>query len=457
MINLILNKKSNNNKRVSYAFYYLTKKYNESIKVSYYRDENSVNIFYGIEPVGINNIYIPIFDKDNIEHLYFNSYDNMKYASLEKVNNKPFEELNGNIIFNFDILYLSSYLLTCNEEYYIEKKDSMDRFLGEFSLRKDKIDIPFFNVNSSILLDAVRKIDTNIKFNDKKFEIFLTHDVDNVDSRNKYVFLHNVKNIILDKNKSLGNNINKLFSEMISNRHSQILNYIEIEKRRNAKSEFYFIEGKIHRLGKRYELKDILVQINELKSEKFVIGLHTNYFSYDNEDSIKDEIKAIEDFTSTKVLSCRNHYLRFKVPNTWYNLSNSGILCDSTIGYSDKNGFRAGIADGFIPFDVNENKLINIFEVPLVIMDGIIMEKNISFCEKWDVIRNILDEVILHKGTVSVLWHQRVIENSEYKDMYEKILDYVNEKSGSFVISDELIKRYNKQQEELNYIFSSLG
>lgn len=455
MINFIIDKKNKDVRKIIYAIFYLTKDYSEEIKISSKHLDNSVNIYYGIVPKQSGNIYIPF---ENIsckeKEVFYNNYKNKVFMSFGQNVQTPFCGKNSGIVFNFDILALSFYLLSCKEEYEITKKDSMERFIGDYSYRKEKINVPFFDVNSDILYEAIKCFNENLTLKKRQFEIFLNHDVDNINSRNRYVFLHNLKEVVLNKKVPFSKRAKNLIYDMLCNRHLQIQNYIKIEKQKNAKSEFYFIEGMRHRLGKRYELSNIKKEIEMLKKDSnFYIGVHVNYFSYSDETKIKDEIQCIENISNTKIISGKNHYLRFKVPHTWEVLNNSGILCDSTLGYSDVNGFRASTSQAFIPYNIDNDEIVPIFEVPLVIMDGIIMEGQISFEEKWCSIKKIIDEVINHSGTTSVLWHQRVIYDNEYKIMYERILDYVNEKGGKFVLAKDLISRYEMQKQQLEQLF----
>jgi len=454
MLNLILDKNCENKKRIIYSFYYLSKLIDDEINIGYEQVEGSVNVYYGVKPLTSGNIYIPMDEKTSYENLKYNKYNDLDFITFGENVEKPFLYANGNVVFNYDILRTSFYLISCNEEYEIDERDSMGRFVSSLSLRKDKINIPFFDVNSSLLFDAIKIFKNDIAKKEKGFEILLSHDVDNVNSRNIYVFLHNCKDLIKGKNRPFMNRANTFIKDIIKNRHLQIDNYIKLEKNNNAKSEFYFIEGEKHRLGKRYELSDISDQINNLKNnEEFVIGLHTNFFSYDSRERISEEIKAIEENGNVKVTSCRNHYLRFSVPSTWYNLSGAGIIFDSTIGYSDSNGFRAGTTQSYVPYDVNNDSLINIYEIPLIVMDGVVMEKNISFDEKWKEIKDRIDKVIDYKGTSSVLWHQRVIFDEEYKLMYIKIMEYINEKEGKFILTTDLTERFKEEKNEIKMLF----
>lgn len=458
MINLVLDKDSKYKKQIAYTFYYLCRNYNDKISVSYAHKNEAVNLYYGIKPQNKAGILIPEIIPKTDKVTFFKNCNNDVFLSFEDFKGNPFEVNDDNVVFKFDILSTSFYLLSCKEEYEIPTRDNMNRFLAQFSLRYRYVDRAFFDINSVILYEAIKSIYPQLVYKTKSFEILLTHDVDSLNSRDRYVFLHNAKELMLNRDKrKFSYRLSNFTLDLVKNRHLQIKNCISIEKRREAVSEFYFIQGLKHRLGKRYEMEDIKSEIDFIKnSSDCVIGLHTNYFSYENTEAIRDEIDAIESGARVKVESGRNHYLRFSIPNTWQALSSSGIKCDCTLGYSDINGFRAATSNQFIPYDIIKDETINICEVPLIIMDSLAMEKNKGFEEKWNDIKNIIDNVVRFRGTASILWHERLIYDKDYKAMYERILDYIKNNNGKFILSSEIIRRSELERRELQKIFNAL-
>lgn len=455
MINIVINKERVNIRESVYSFYYLTKDIDEEISYSVTEKEGYTNIFYGFDDNNSYGIHIPCFFNKNY-HVAFSSFEDTYFMHDKGEDEKPYTINEKGVIFGFDIAYSTFYLLTCKEEYEISKRDDKERFLANFSYRKDYIDVPFVQVNQQILYKALEGINYKLKLLKREFEVFLTHDVDSINSRDKYVFLHNAKDLLTNRNKKFSQRLNTLIKEIVKNQHLQIMNYYDIEKSFGARSEFYFIQGKEHRLGKRYELDKIKPMLDKITAEGWICGIHTNFFSYKDTNSIKEEINSIERVTERKVISCRNHYLRFETPTTWHCLSDAGIRCDSTTGYSDRNGLRAGTIRGFVPFDINSGELINLYEVPLIVMDGIVMETNASLEEKWQQVKKMLELCYEYKGSASVLWHQRMTCYADYKEIYIRILQFVKDKGGKFTTSDQYINSLQKEYSEILAIIEKL-
>ncbi|MFL0269791.1 polysaccharide deacetylase family protein [Candidatus Clostridium radicumherbarum] len=457
MINLVIDKNLKDKRKIIYTFYYLVENIFDEVQVSYDFIEDAINIYYGANIQARNGIIIPVLKESEPKRLYLHNYEEDTFASFEEKCEIPFIKKDNVIFFNYDIFLSSIYFISCEEEYVCMKRDRINRFLAEFSEKKDSIKTPFFDINSAILYKALIKLNPNLTLKRNGFEIYLTHDIDNADSRNRYVFLHNFKNLISKKNKPFFMKFTTLLQECLFNRYKNILKYMELESSYGAKSEFYFIQGKKHRYGSRYKLSKVRSELEKIKESKdFIIGLHTNFFSYDDKDKIREEINAIEKYADVKILSCRNHYLRFKVPETWDILKNSGLKFDTTLGYADSNGFRAGTTKAFLPYNLKNNEVINIYEIPLSIMDVSIMEKPMTSEEKWNEIKYIIDQVKRNRGTSSVLWHEDVYNYRNYRDVYEKMLNYIKANEGEFVNYKDLENRLKKQKEELYRLFNSV-
>lgn len=450
MINFVIDPNIKNKKAIVYTIYYLTKKFNCEVKVSHKEIKDALNIYYGVNCD--SGIYIPI--NQNMDKIFFSRHNDNTFITFNKKLESSFIVKDKKIKFNYDILYISKFIITCEEEYKIQNRDGKDRFISELSLRKENINIPFFNVNSSILLEAINLIDSSIKFNEDNFEVLLTHDVDNVSSKNIYILLHLLKENIMKKKYI--NAFRDILYYSSKNRYNMFKEYLEIEKKYDGISDFYFILGQKGRYGRRYSLDYIKEELKMLKENNNGIGMHTNYYYYNDCEKVFKDKKSLEKFLQQEVVCCRNHYLRFNIPDSWEVLSNINMKYDTTLGYSDDNGFRAGTCLSFIPFNLNSNSLISIYEVPLAIMDILVMENNYSYEEKFNKVKAILDYSKKYKGTISVLWHLCVLENDEYKNMYLDILEYIKSIGGIFVTKEYIENKFEKEFMEINKLFSKL-
>jgi hypothetical protein len=177
------------------------------------------------------------------------------------------------------------------------------------------------------------------------------------------------------------------------------------------------------------------------------VGLHGGYYSYNNYEEIFNEKRRLESLLGKEIIGFRNHYLRFKTPDSWKILSKAGFKYDTTFGYSDMVGFRNGMCHPFKPYDLNEEKEIDILEIPLVIMDVALFDVASSFEEAWNCAKKLIDTVEENSGIITILWHNNVFSSSfrfNWLLLYEKILKYCYEKNAWMASGEEIWKFWTR-------------
>jgi hypothetical protein len=156
---------------------------------------------------------------------------------------------------------------------------------------------------------------------------------------------------------------------------------------------------------------------------------------------MKGEKSRLENTLGKKVIGYRNHYLRFKIPDTWELLAKAGFKYDSTLGYDDMIGFRNGMCHPFKPYDLNKNKPIDILELPLVIMDGSLFSYAKSLDEAFEYAKKLIDTVEKYNGVITLLWHNSPFSwpiRKNWKILYEKILKYCYDKNAWITSGEEI-------------------
>lgn len=98
-------------------------------------------------------------------------------------------------------------------------------------------------------------------------------------------------------------------------------------------------------------------------------GIHPSYYSMDKQELIAAEKQAMEAVCASRITKSRQHFIRFRCPETFRGLIRAGILEDYSMGYPDAPGFRAGIARPFPWFDLEQNKPTKLMIYPFQLMD----------------------------------------------------------------------------------------
>jgi hypothetical protein len=186
----------------------------------------------------------------------------------------------------------------------------------------------------------------------------------------------------------------------------------------------------------------------DLRKRGFEVGLHGSYDSgsYRNPAALVREKERLERIVKGPVFGGRQHYLRFIAPQTWAAYEQAGMLYDSTLGYHDRIGFRAGMAAPFRPFDPRRGAPFDLWELPLMVMDGALfdMEPDLDTQErKWQAVEEMLAHLADCGGCSAILWHQRVFSHPAHAgwgEIYWRILDWVKARGGYMGPAREIIE-----------------
>jgi len=321
-------------------------------------------------------------------------------------------------------------LFTKREEYNPSVLDKYQRF--PYYLSKYK------NVFQPEVSKHLIKKGLEIEYpKNKKFAVCLTHDIDHVYFSKLKLGYEAVKSLQKFKiGKALKTLLCRSYRKF--NPLWNFSDFINVEKKYNAKSSFYFLVQDRHDSDFNYKITDLKTDLRNIIDEGWEIGLHGRHESYNNLVNIKKEKEKLEEVIEKKVIGYRNHYLRFKVPITWKLLKEAGFQYDTTFGYSDCAGFRNGMCHPFKPFDLNANDYIDILEIPLVIMDTTLFGyMQLDIKNAWGTIKQLIDTVEKNKGVVTILWHNESLIG-EMADLYEEILEYCHQKQAWMTSGEEI-------------------
>lgn len=325
-------------------------------------------------------------------------------------------------------------LFTKNEEYFPNKLDKHDRFI--YANSKDKC------VLEPEVSKYLVKNGMGVEYPDgRKFAVCLTHDIDAIYPTSIHSFLASLSCI-----KSL--NFSEFKSHVLwrtrGKKYSPFLNFkqiIDLEEKYNAKSSFYFIATEKDPLRFRYDIEDIESELGFIADNGWEVGLHGGYYSYNDLEEIRKEKKRLEAAFGKSVIGYRNHYLKFKIPDSWELLSKAGFKYDTTFGYSDMVGFRNGMCHPFVPYNLNLNQEIGILEIPLVIMDTTLFDFTKSYGDAWKYAKELIDNVEKYNGVITLLWHNHVFSypcRNHWAKLYDKILKYCYEKNAWITSGNEI-------------------
>jgi hypothetical protein len=174
-----------------------------------------------------------------------------------------------------------------------------------------------------------------------------------------------------------------------------------------------------------YDVRDPRVDevIENLSAARVELGVHPGYHTYLNRECLGEEIGRLRKALGSASLGGRQHFLRWS-PQTWKDWEACGLAYDSSVGFSECVGFRAGTCYPYRPWLLDENRQAELLEVPLVAMDcaltgpmGLRGERCLEPLQK------CLTACQSVGGVFTLLWHTDSILEPVYGDSYDRMLD----------------------------------
>ncbi len=341
-------------------------------------------------------------------------------------------------------------LFTKKEEYNLTFSDQYERFPYYLSNQRDIFDpkVSRFLVENGLRPEYPEG---------KKFAVCLTHDIDFAYPDKLYPIFGTAKAFV---HGDLTDAVKIPFSR-VSRQCNLFWNFREImalESKYNAKSSFYFMALQPGEEDFNYKIEDLKAELRFISDHGWEVGLHGGHKSYNNFEDIVEKKHRLEKVLGKQVIGYRNHYLKFKVPDTWELLSKAGFKYDATFGYSDCAGFRNGACHPFRPYNLNTEKQIDILELPLIIMDRTLLKDymRLDFKKAWELIKRLIDRVEQCNGVVTTLWHNNMLVEEQYHKLYENLLEYASSKNAWIASGEEVYNWWTANVEKKTLELSSI-
>ena len=197
----------------------------------------------------------------------------------------------------------------------------------------------------------------------------------------------------------------------------------------NLKPIYFFLVAKENGIYDKNILPTNRAMLKLIKqhSEKYIIGIHPSWKSYDEINIVKEEIETLQNISNKKITFSRQHYIKFDLPNGYNRLVELGITNDYSMGYGTANGFRASVSTSFLWYDL-KNEAIS----PLRIHPFCFMDSNCHYVNKkspaqsFEELMHYYLVVKKHGGTLITIFHNSVLGTAkEFKgwaDLYKKFI-----------------------------------
>ena len=249
----------------------------------------------------------------------------------------------------------------------------------------------------------------------------LTHDVDLV---RKYGFGRLFQFIAKGNSRTAGVIFRKLYHR--DNPYWNFGELLELYRSKQWYVSFFFLAKSWEKSSFRYNIKTPRFRdlFKTILAEGHEIGLHSSRFIFDHPANYLREKNRLESILGRKLKGVRQHYLRILFPEGWHYLESAGFHYDSSCGYNEAVGFRAGTT---FPIEINyPNKSADhkFYEVPISLMDYPWINPQTSFEENWSKFENQVDLIGSTKGLANILWHPNNVAEPNYRDYWEQMITW---------------------------------
>ncbi|MDQ4082184.1 MAG: hypothetical protein M3123_04760, partial [Actinomycetota bacterium] len=175
------------------------------------------------------------------------------------------------------------------------------------------------------------------------------------------------------------------------------------------------------------------------------VGLHGSYTAADDVERLSREKRRLEELAGP-VRGHRYHYLRVDPQRNLVPLAGLGFAYDTSMGFPDAPGFRAGIAHPFRPWDRARDRPLDLVEIPLAVMDVTLGEERylgLSAAVAERRVAALLDWAAEHGGGFSLLWHSEWFDPHSYTGwdrLYLRIIEGIAARGGVCLTAGELAR-----------------
>jgi hypothetical protein len=330
------------------------------------------------------------------------------------------------------------YMINCFQE-YTDEISSYDKF-GRFSYFKS-YQYNFDVISENLVQKNIEAFClTNLKqhpIRQVRSRVFISHDIDTI-----------YGSFLQDGFWALKNNRIDVILKLILNfillkpEWKNMDRIMKINDEYSIKSTFFWLASKGKGLdgikNADYDPKTLKPLMSKIETNGFYNGIHKSCTSI----SLNDEINNFP----LNVNINRHHFLKFKLPNLWDQISNSTVQADFSLGFAEHYGFRNNYGLPFRPYNLNTKKPYPIIEVPLNLMDSTF--SRYLKIPALDTAREIISffEKNKYNCIISLLWHNTYF--SEYKyhgylQQYRLIMEYLFEMKIEHVTPPQIINEFN--------------
>lgn len=399
---------------------------------------NDLSQFENSEGIGINysNANTPFAFQIKPHHFLFESGINNEF--------KPEYEFNSDLCsffpnkescdMGFDLFSAVFYFISRYQEWQTFDGDRHRRFEAinsiQFQLKQHLK--PLANIWIDQLKTKLQLKFKDLKFPQKKFRYISTIDVDNL-----YAYKHKgkkrtiagaLKDIYLLDIKNLKRRL-----RVVNGKEDDPFDVYDQLNSMTLESKTPLIYFFLQRSGTEFDrtidpnMGAFEPVFEKMNAQQISYGLHPSYDANTNESLMQSEFQTIRTHSKTEISISRQHYLRFDIRKTPFQLISNKVVADFTMGFASSAGYRAATFTPFYFFDLLKNETTNLLMVPFAAMDGVYFNYSKTYPhEAEEQMLELANEAKRLDGIFITVFHERTFDDAlypGYKEVYVNLLE----------------------------------
>lgn len=158
----------------------------------------------------------------------------------------------------------------------------------------------------------------------------------------------------------------------------------------------------------------------------------------------QQELARVSGIDNNPTIGVRMHWLYYS-KDSQKMLQDAGFFYDSTSGYNESIGYRAGTTQVFRPKDVDR-----LLELPMHVMDTAMFypgHMNLTESEAYELVQKVITLTERFGGVMTVNWHQRSLGPERlWGDFYIKLINELKKKEIWFGTAKDIVGWFDKRR-----------
>lgn len=345
-----------------------------------------------------------------------------------------------------DVFGSAFFMLTRYEELVRPERDEHERFMAKSSIafRAGFLHRPIVNEYVEILWAVLSELWPDLQRKPRSFHAYFSHDVDWIYGVAKSSGMRVLKQTLADvlRRGEIGVAWRRAVSFVrvalgsVERDFYNTFDFImSLSEQAGSKSAFYFITSHtgVGDIDGDYHLEEPYVRrlLRRIDHRGHEVGLHTSYETFRDNDKIQSEFQQLRQVAQAEGIvqsewGGRQHYLRFEVPTTWQGWEAAGLTYDSTLGYADSVGYRAGVCYSYHPYDLRRRQMLQLRERPLIVMDGSLFDPQymgLTIPQARTAVLDLIAQCRRYQGEFTLLWHNSSLVAKRHRKFYKEVVE----------------------------------